>query len=317
MSIRVVGGDTAAALDELLVDYGWRPFGADLVEPTLAERPDAVVAAVRAALAGSRERARPDVGALAALREQVPEADRPSFDGLVVDAREGYGNNDDNTVVLFSLPLGLVRRAALEVGRRLAARGGVHEVDDILDARPDELVALARGDAGPTADELAARRAFRADIAGVTPPPTLGTPPPPQPELDLPPSVRALAALLDALRAWASSGDGTRAQATVGTEVVRGRAVVVVDPLDAAVRMEPGDVLVALTTSAPFNTIFPIAGAVAVQVGSIMSHAAVLARELGLTAVIGVPDLLTRVADGDLVEVDPVAGTIRVIEPTT
>ena len=45
-----------------------------------------------------------------------------------------------------------------------------------------------------------------------------------------------------------------------------------------------------------------------------MSHPAVLARELGLTAVIGVPDLLTRVADGDLVEVDPVAGTIRVIE---
>ena len=39
-----------------------------------------------------------------------------------------------------------------------------------------------------------------------------------------------------------------------------------------------------------------------------MSHPAVLARELGLTAVIGVPDLLARVADGDLVEVDPVAG---------
>jgi phosphohistidine swiveling domain-containing protein len=78
--------------------------------------------------------------------------------------------------------------------------------------------------------------------------------------------------------------------------------------------LEPGDVLVALTTSAPFNTIFPVAGAVAVQVGSVMSHAAVLARELGLTAVIGIPDLLTRVADGDLVEVDPVAGAIRVIE---
>ena len=72
--------------------------------------------------------------------------------------------------------------------------------------------------------------------------------------------------------------------------------------------------LVALTTTAPFNTIFPVAGAVAVQEGSLMSHPAVLARELGLTAVIGVPDLLTRVADGDLVEVDPVAGTIRVIE---
>ena len=50
-----------------------------------------------------------------------------------------------------------------------------------------------------------------------------------------------------------------------------------------------------------------------------MSHAAVLARELGLTAVIGVPGLLDRVHDGDQVELDPVAGTITVIgcPPTT
>ncbi len=315
-SIRAVGGDAAAALDELLVDYGWRPFGADLVEPTLAERPDAVVAAVHAALAGRGGRARPDGTLLAELRAQVPAADQARFDELVADAKEGYGNNDDNTVVLFSLPLGLVRRAALEAGRRLHARGRVHEVEDVLDARPGELGSLLRG-GGPSADELADRRRFRAAVASVAPPPALGAPPPPEPPLELPPSVRALEDLLDAYRsvAWASTDDGTRAQATVGTEVVRGRAVVVVDPLEAAVRMEPGDVLVAQTTSAPFNTIFPMAGAVAVQVGSVMSHAAVLARELGLTAVIGVPDLLARVADGDLVEVDPVAGTIRVVEP--
>ena len=44
-----------------------------------------------------------------------------------------------------------------------------------------------------------------------------------------------------------------------------------------------------------------------------MSHAAVLARELGLPALIGVPDLMDRVHDGDQVEVDPVAGTITVV----
>ena len=51
----------------------------------------------------------------------------------------------------------------------------------------------------------------------------------------------------------------------------------------------------------------------AVQHGGLMSHAAVLARELGLTAVIGVPGLLDRVHDGDQVEVDPIAGTITVL----
>ena len=48
-----------------------------------------------------------------------------------------------------------------------------------------------------------------------------------------------------------------------------------------------------------------------------MGHAAILARELGLTAVIGVPGLLDRVHDGDQVEVDPIAGTITVLAPAT
>ncbi|MEQ1788494.1 MAG: PEP-utilizing enzyme, partial [Acidimicrobiales bacterium] len=101
---------------------------------------------------------------------------------------------------------------------------------------------------------------------------------------------------------------------STGEHVVRGRAVVAEDPTDALLRLEPGDVLVAVTTTASYNTIFPMAGAVAVQYGGVMSHAAVLARELGLTAVIGVPDLLDRVHDGDQVEVDPIAGTITVVD---
>jgi pyruvate,water dikinase len=315
--LRALGGDTAAALDELLLDYGWRPFDADLLTPTLAERPDAVLAAVRAALAGwSDGRRGPDGDGLDALRERVPEGERARFDELAADAREGYGHNDDNTVLLFSTPLGAVRRAVLEVGRRLAERGRVERVDDVFEARTDELVALLDG-GGPTAEDLASRRRFRETMAVVPPPGPIGTPPPAEPPIDWPPAVRALEEVFDAFRsiAWARSGGDGRAEVSLGTQVVRGRAVVVDDPTDALVRMEPGDVLVTLTTSAPFNTIFPVAGAVAVQVGSTMSHAAVLARELGLSAVIGVPDLLERVADGDLVEVDPIAGTIRVVEP--
>ena len=314
--IRGAGPEANEALDELLLEHGWRPFGADLVDPTLAERPDAIVAAVRAALAGWSERGRPDGAALDALAEQVPAGERARFDELVADARAGYGDNDDNTVVLFSLPLGTVRRAALEVGRRLHERGRLADPRDAFDATPAELVELARTGEGPSADDLAARRRFRAEVAAVEPPPAIGEPLPPEPPLDLPPSVRELEALLDAFGVVASAGSAPeqdRAAVSIGTQVVRGRAVVVDDPTEAILRMEPGDVLVALTTSAPFNTIFPLAGAVVVEVGSLMSHAAVLARELGLTALIGVPDLLARVADGALVEVDPTAGTIVVV----
>ena len=122
--VRDVGGDAAAALHELVEDYGWRIFDNDLIEPTLAESPDAVVAGIRAALAGRGPRARPSGAGVPALRAAVPEGDRPRFDELFADARAGYGSNDDNTTVLFAMPLGLVRRAVLEVGRRLEARVG-------------------------------------------------------------------------------------------------------------------------------------------------------------------------------------------------
>jgi phosphohistidine swiveling domain-containing protein len=314
-AVHRVGGDTAAALDELLVDYGWRAFNVDLLEPTLAERPESVLASIRAALVGWAPRGRPDGSALSGLRARVPEGERAEFDELAADASAAYGHNDDNTGVLFSLPLGLVRRALLEVGRRLAEREAVLDPDDAFEATRAELDALLEG-GGPPAEELSRRSAFRRAMARVVPPPMLGTPVDP-PVVDPGPYTRRLEEVFDAFRsaAWTREVHEGRAAATVGTEVVRGRAVVVVDAADAIARIEPGDVLVARTTTASFNVIFPLAAAVAVQEGSLMSHPAVLARELGLTAVIGVPDLLSRVADGDTVEIDPVAGTIRVLMP--
>jgi pyruvate,water dikinase len=314
--VRAVGGDAAAALDELLVDHGWRVVNLDLVAPTLAERPGALLTAIRAARSGWSRRRRPEPGRLDELRAQVPVAEHERFDELAGEAVATYGYNEDNTAVYFALPMGILRRAVLEVGRRLVERGAVEAIDHAFEATRDELQALLSG-AGPSAADLAGRAAFRRSMGEVVPPPMLGEPVE-EPRVVLGPSTQRLEAILGAFRsvAWARPAvDRGRAAVSVGTEVVRGRAVVVLEPMDALERMEPGDVLVALSTTASFNTIFPVAGAVAVQEGGMMSHPAVLARELGLTAVIGVPDLLTRVADGDLVEVDPVAGTIRVVEP--
>jgi pyruvate,water dikinase len=76
--------------------------------------------------------------------------------------------------------------------------------------------------------------------------------------------------------------------------------------------MEPGDVLVVRATSPAFNAVLGIAGAVITVDGGPMSHAAVLARELGIPAVVGVPGALD-LTDGTLVEVDAAAGQVRVL----
>jgi pyruvate,water dikinase len=314
--VRALGGDVEDALDELLTDYAWRSLGTD-VTPTLAEQPETLVAMLRVALRRSGPRARPDVGRLGRLRAEVPEPDRKRFDDLVAVAQVAYGFNDDNTVVLMAVPIGIVRRAVLEVGRRLVERGRIADRDDAFEATPDDLRVLLLQGEGPTAATLAGRREERIAAAALRPPPMIGEPLPSEP-LELPDACRRLAALRDAWWAVGSSRRGAdRAAATVGTEVVRGRALVSNDPVEAIQRVEPGDVLVTATTHASYNVLFPLVSAVATEEGGAMSHPAILARELGITAVIGVPGLLDRVQDGDQVEVDPLAGTITVIDPST
>jgi pyruvate,water dikinase len=77
--------------------------------------------------------------------------------------------------------------------------------------------------------------------------------------------------------------------------------------------MNPGDVLVVRFTTPAYNTVLMIAGAVVTTEGALLSHAAVMARELGIPAVIGAVGALEEIPNGAEVEVDPVAGTVQVL----
>ncbi|HVM40361.1 MAG TPA: PEP-utilizing enzyme, partial [Acidimicrobiia bacterium] len=79
-------------------------------------------------------------------------------------------------------------------------------------------------------------------------------------------------------------------------------------------RLEPGDVLVAPATDPSWTPLFLVAGAVVVERGGPLSHAAIVARELGLPAVLNAVDATTWLTDGDVVEVDGSAGTVRIEE---
>jgi pyruvate,water dikinase len=74
-----------------------------------------------------------------------------------------------------------------------------------------------------------------------------------------------------------------------------------------------GCILVAERTDPGWGPLFPLAKGVLVERGSVLSHAAILTRELGIPCVVGVNGLLSAVRDGDTVELDGAAGTVRVI----
>jgi pyruvate,water dikinase len=72
-----------------------------------------------------------------------------------------------------------------------------------------------------------------------------------------------------------------------------------------------GHILVAPRTDPGWAPLFPCAGGIIVERGSLLSHSAVLARELGLPAVVGIPGIVDMLRDGERVRIDGSAGTIE------
>ncbi len=97
----------------------------------------------------------------------------------------------------------------------------------------------------------------------------------------------------------------------VSPGVVSGPVKVMHDPHEKPV--EKGDVLVAYTTDPGWTPLFANASAVLLEVGGILQHGAVVAREYGKPCVAGIDGLMTRLEDGQMVEVDGTAGVVRTL----
>ncbi|MGE5211716.1 MAG: PEP-utilizing enzyme [Acidobacteriota bacterium] len=311
--VRACSPEAAALLDEYLGERGSvLATGYDITSFTLGEMPGAILTSIR----GAVDPPTSDSGEVAAaLRERVPAADRSRFDEYLGDARAVMDMRDDNGPVTAEWPLGLLRLALLEAGRRLAERGALVEAEHALDLTEDEVRRLFSGEL-PAADVIAARAARRLELAELDPPATLGVVEP-QPPLDvLPDPLPAMVGMVQAaMRHMGMDGDVGADPLTgvgIGTAAFTGRARTAASAEEAFEKLEPGDVLVVRATSPAFNVVLSIAGAVVTANGGALSHAAVLARELGIPAVVGAPAALD-IPDGAMVEVDPLAGTVRVV----
>jgi phosphoenolpyruvate synthase/pyruvate phosphate dikinase len=87
----------------------------------------------------------------------------------------------------------------------------------------------------------------------------------------------------------------------------------VLHSLAEAGKLQPGDILVAEATVPPWTPLFATAAAVVTDVGGVLSHGAIVAREYCIPAVVGAGIATKVIHDGQLVEVDGDAGTVRLI----
>ena len=306
--------DAGPALARHLRTHGWRVVTSyDVDGQTEGELPDLTLRSLRRLMRPDALPPRADE-APAALRARVPATERAEFDDLLAEARFAYGLRDDHVGVDFLWPMGLLRRGLLEVGRRLVTRGLLAEDGLAIELAPDEAAGALVG-SGPFGAELASRREERHRCATIGVPTAIG--PVEEPPFDLlPPGLgRVMRAFSYASDRWYAppgriglEGDG------IGDRAVRGRARVVHDAAEALRDLIDGEVLVTQFTTPAFNPALVCAGALVTTEGGLFAHAAIAARELGLTAVIGAPTALVDISTGDLVEVDPRNGLVRLVE---
>lgn len=242
--------------------------------------------------------------AIEAVRPHLNFVDKANFDKAVkaVGYWEQAREATRDRAVRISLP---VKQAYRELVQRAARRGGDPDPVRVALLYPRSEFAQYLQDPASMMDVIAERAALHDRFAAVEPRFFITS----QDEV---PTIEELEAEQRGRAAAAVSGAVLNGDAGC-SGVARGRARVVLDPSEA-IDLEPGEVLVAPLTDPSWTPLFLPAAAVVVNVGALMSHAVIVARELAIPCVVAVENATERIETGALVEVDGTAGTVTVIE---
>jgi pyruvate,water dikinase len=311
---------TGRALNEYLDFVGYRLLdGFDISGRYAMEMPDVLLRSITTAI--DTDDAESDLDAqVAEVRSHVPEEHHEAFDAMLAEARIGYSVRDERGVYSDIWASGLMRRAAMAAGRRLAERGRLHDAEHFVFADIDEMCAALEGSATPTADDLDSRLAHHLTYTAKDAPAHIGDDPtpPPDPSQLPPPMQRVMAAMGFAMSEMFGQSDvahettvirGLAASSGVREGIVRR----VGGPADFN-RIQKGDVLLTEATTEAFNVLLPLLTAIITDSGGALSHAALVSREYGIPGVVGTRDATERIADGARVRVDGDAGTVTVLE---
>lgn len=294
-----------AELDAFLQQYGHREVRMDILYPTWSEDPAPVLQFIRgyfdadekaspiaqeARLVLERERLAKEV----AEKVQGDLAGRfaiaPLFQWVLKNTQAHTRERDTMHFELTRMfpPL---RRAMLELARRWQAQGVFDATDDIFMLSLDEMQELAE-EPRPMRAVVTARRAEFEDNKKRTPPPILRD-----------------GVAVEIARAGGESGDGQLRGIAGSPGVVSGVVRVILGPHEFD-KLQRGEILVAPLTNPVWTPLFAIAGGIITQVGGILSHGAIVAREYGIPAVMAVHDATNILRDGERVTVDGNKGVV-------
>jgi pyruvate,water dikinase len=306
---RLPGGTEARdALRAWLDAYGMRAVGEiDITRPRWSERPSMLLPL----LLGNVEHAEPGAGArrfeqgrqeaaekaadlLERLRALPDGAQKAEETRRMIDRVRAFAGFREYPKYGIVSRYFIYKQALLEEADRLVRAGVLREREDLFFLRFEELRDVLR--AGRVDAELIRRRQEEfASYQALSPP-------------------RVLTSEGERITGTYRREDlpaGALVGLPVSSGTIEGRARVVVDVAEAA--LEPGDILVTVFTDPSWTPLFVAIAGLVTEVGGLMTHGAVIAREYGLPAVVGVEHATRLVRDGQRIRVNGTDGYVEIL----
>jgi pyruvate,water dikinase len=300
-----------AAIAEFMERYGMRGVAEiDVGQPRWREEPTSVIQTLQSYLQIPDHMA-PDV-----LFERGAQAAELAIDRLAVQARRGFGAEIKERIVrtlagrirmlmgLRESPkffivriMGMIRSELLASGEEFMREGIIEKPEDLFFLRFKELQALASQDQRDWKSLIAERRAnYERENRRKQIPRVL---------------VSDGRAFYEGIGVLADT-DTVISGSPVSPGVAEGVVHIILDPRGA--QLAPGEILVCPGTDPAWTPLFMAAGGLITEVGGMMTHGSVVAREYGIPAVVGVHQATTRLKDGQRIRIDGTAGKIIVLE---
>lgn len=254
------------------------------------------------------------------------DEERRQFDEMLGLCRHVFPHAESHKFFIEHWGTSLFFNRMREIGQVFVDQGFFEEADDVFflnihevhEALFDLGLAWSGGKPGRGTvywpPRVARRKEILAKLAAWSPPPALGT----VPEVISDPTVQLLwGVTADRLRAWAAAAGGSNGAGDVSgyaasPGVVEGIARVVRSVDDIGTVLQ-GEVLVCSVTAPSWGPVFPKIAAAVSDIGGMMSHAAIVAREYGLPAVVGTGNATSAIKTGDRVRVDGGTGVVTIL----
>ncbi len=305
-------GEVVAALDQYLLTYGHQGYSMDFIEPTQVEDPSALFATLKGMVRNKDYNPKNQSNKTAAIREQKLKEISELISGLEywqfrfrLWLALKYNFIREEVAFRFGFTWSILRPMALELGRRLVEAGTFKREDDIFFLVSDELEqaieARKQNKALPELKKLAAERRELREARKRHHPP--GTLPAEVSEID--------AVSFKETQIKNDEASNIMRGFAVSSGTITAKASVVLGPSEFD-NMIPGSILVSPLTTPAWTQLFAHAVGLVTDVGSILAHGSIVAREYGIPAVLGVGNGTKRIRNGQTITIDGDSGTVLI-----